>query len=217
MQLISQQNLQKIIATDQLQRNYSTSNYYKPIISYFYLKKIELGLKMLGKRKYQNLLDVGFGAGVILPELSRYADKIEGIDIHKNIAVIQEIIKNENLNNVHLQYGNVLNLSFLDNYFDAIWCLSTLEFIFDYKKALNEIKRVAKDNATIIIGFPLTNSLTDFAYSLIGFKNKNEHQNNQKELLEEIEKNFQIIKKKFFPWWLPRCLRMYCVVKVIKK
>lgn len=216
MKLISQENLKKIIAADPNQRNYSTVNYYKPIIRYLYLKRIKDGLVLLGEKKYQNLLDIGFGAGIILPELAGYAEKIIGIDIHKNIEVVKEIIDDEKLDNVELQYGNVLNLNFQPESFEAIWCLSTLEFIADYELALQEIKRVAKNNATIIIGFPITNKITDLAYKIIGFKNKDEHQNNQKELMPEIEKNFKIEKIKCFPVWLPKSLGMYCTLKVIK-
>ncbi|PIP29292.1 hypothetical protein COX27_02170 [Candidatus Kuenenbacteria bacterium CG23_combo_of_CG06-09_8_20_14_all_36_9] len=217
IKLISKKNLEKIIAADPTQRAYSTVNYYKPIIKYLYLQRIKDGLELLGKNKYKNLLDIGFGAGIILPELAKHTEKITGIDIHKNIETVKEIIKDKNLNNVELQQGDVLNLNFSTESFEAIWCLSTLEFILDYSRALQEMKRVAKNNATIIIGFPLTNKITDLAYKIIGFKNKEEHQNSQKELLPAIEKNFKIEKIKYFPRFLPKGLGMYCTLKVIKK
>lgn len=216
MQLIKRKNLEKLIRADPFQRDYSTKNYYKPIIRYFFLEKIKLGLQLLAQKKYENLLDIGFGGGIILPELSKYAQNIIGIDVHKNIETVKEIIKDENLSNVNLQYGNILKLPFADNYFATIWCLSTLEFIQDYSLALGEIKRVAQKDATIIIGFPLTNKITDLAYSLIGFKNKDEHQNSQKELMSEIEKNFKIVQDRYFPNWLPKSLAMFYVVKVKK-
>lgn len=216
MKLISKENLEKLIKADPEQRAYSTVNYYKPIIKYLYLKRIKDGLQLLGKNKFENLLDIGFGGGIILPELEKYAGRIIGVDVHKNIETVKEIIKDENLNNVELQTGSVLDLKFVNESFASIWCLSTLEFINDYGCALQEIKRVAKKNATIIIGFPLTNKITDLAYSLIGFKNKDEHQNSQKELWPEIAKNFKIEKVKYFPCWLPKSLAMYCTMKVKK-
>ena len=47
--------------------------------------------------------------------------------------------------------GDISNLPFKDNSFDLILCINVLEHIRDYKKALMEIKRVLKPDATAII------------------------------------------------------------------
>ena len=45
--------------------------------------------------------------------------------------------------------GNILHLPFKDNTFDLVLCINVLEHV-DYLKALNEIKRVLKDNGHLI-------------------------------------------------------------------
>jgi len=46
--------------------------------------------------------------------------------------------------------GNILHLPFKDNTFDLVLCINVLEHV-DYLKALNEIKRVLKDNGHLIV------------------------------------------------------------------
>ena len=191
MKLISKKNLNKLISADPNQRDYSTEKYYKFIIKYFYLKKIKLAIKLLNKNKYNKMLDIGFGGGIITPELSKQCNQYFGVDVHKNIELVKEILKDQGLKNINLQYAKT-DLPLMDNEFDCVWCMSVLEFIEDSEKMIKEIKRVAQDNATIIIGFPLTNKLTDFLYKLINFKSSEIHHNNHKTLLQQIKKYFKL-------------------------
>ena len=93
MKLISKKNLNKLISADPNQRDYSTEKYYKFIIKYFYLKKIKLAIKLLNKNKYNKMLDIGFGGGIITPELSKQCNQYFGVDVHKNIELVKEICK----------------------------------------------------------------------------------------------------------------------------
>lgn len=209
IKLISKKNLNKLIKADPNQRNYSTEKYYKFIIKYLYLQRIKLGIKLLGKQKYNKMLDVGFGGGVILPELSKHAEKIIGIDTHDNIELVKKILISENINNTSLIKINATSLPFPDKKFDCIWCMSVLEFIKNSEQVIREIKRVAQNNATIIIGFPLTNKLTDILYKLISFKSSEAHYNNHKILISQIKKYFKIKKIKKIPG-------IFLVCKVVK-
>lgn len=213
IKLISKNNLQRLIQSDPHQQNYSTEKYYKFGIKTFYLKKIKLAIKLLGNKKYNKLLDIGFGGGVITPELSKHCKKYNGIDKNSNIELIKEITKDEGLENVNLQFSNALELPFADNTFDCVWCMSVLEFITDSEKVVKEIKRVAQNNATIIIGFPVTNKLTNLAYKLIGFKSSEIHQNNHQVLIQQIKKHFKIEKIKKIPNY---CFINYSLFVVLK-
>lgn len=212
MNLISKKNLNKLIQADPFQRDYTTLNYYKPLIKNLYLKRIKMGLELLGQKKFKQILDIGFGAGIIIPELSLHGSHLEGVDIHKNINLVKQIIKDENINNINLQYGDAIHLPFADNSFDCIWCMSVLEFILDSEKVIQEIKRVAKNEAKIIIGFPITNPLTNLSYKLIGFKSNETHKNNHRILIQQIKKYLKIKEIKHFPCWLQLDYSLFCVL-----
>jgi len=199
IKLISKNNLQKLIQADPNQRDFTTEKYYKFPLKYLYLKKIKLAIKLLNNKKYNKLLDIGFGGGVITPELASRCEQYFGIDVHEHIDLIKNILKNQNINNINLKKSSATTLPFENNYFDCIWCMSTLEFIKDSEKAIAEINRVAKNNAKIIIGFPITNKLTDILYKLIGFKSNEAHYNNHKTLLQQIKKYFKVKEIKIIP------------------
>jgi len=207
IKLISRKNLEKLIEADPEQRDYSTSKYYDSMFKFLYLKRIKLGLKLLGDKKYQRMLDVGFGGGVITPELAQHAQEYFGVDVHKNIDLVREILLAEGVENINLQHA-ADNLPFEDNYFDCVWCMSVLEFIDQPEKTIAEIKRVARDDAKIVLGFPVENKLTNLAYKLIGFKSAEAHKSNHQELLRLIKKYFQIKKTK-------QILGLFMVVEVI--
>jgi hypothetical protein len=40
--------------------------YKRPIVGYLYRERINMGLRLLGDRKFDRVLEVGFGAGAVL-------------------------------------------------------------------------------------------------------------------------------------------------------
>ncbi len=56
---------------------------------------------------------------------------------------------------LNIEKQNVVSLSYQDNAFDNVICLEVLEYleVYDFKKALSELKRVAKKSCLITIPF----------------------------------------------------------------
>ena len=128
--------------------------YYKPLFGYGYKKRLALALDALGTN-YNKLLEVGYGSGILLPELSRHCQELHAIDIHSNITLVQEMLECENVR-ACLKVGSILDLKYTPNTFDAIISLSVLEFIDKNHLpiALKEIHRVTKSGGRIVLGFP---------------------------------------------------------------
>jgi len=209
IKLISKPNLEKLILADPEQRNYSTSKYYDSIFSFLYLKRIKLGLKLLGDKQHDKMLDIGFGGGVITPELASRCEQYFGIDVHKNIKLVEEILKDEGVKNINLQTYHD-NMPFENNSFDCVWCMSVLEFVDEPEKIIREIKKVARRDAKIVLGFPVENKITDLTYKMIGFKSVEAHKNNHKKLLKLINEYFEIKQMKTIP-------SLFMVVEVLIK
>ncbi len=106
------------------------------------------------KLKNKNILEVGFGSGLLLKMLSRSCNEITGIDISKkNIDELTTVLVKENLSPKLVQ-GDILNLPLLDDIFDIIICAEVLEHVTNVNKAIQELKRVTRPGGIMVISVP---------------------------------------------------------------
>lgn len=94
-------------------------------------------------KAYTKILDVGCGIGSIeerLPSLN-----IVGIDISREM--LKEARKRSQKKFVQ---GNAKELPFEDRSFDAVFSLTTLEFVENYEKAIEEVYRVLRKNGKFL-------------------------------------------------------------------
>ncbi|AEH07487.1 class I SAM-dependent methyltransferase [Methanothermococcus okinawensis] len=107
--------------------------------------------KTIYKRKNTVILDCGCGFGSFY-NLTKNLDTIY-FDFSYNLLKKFKNIHNLETNKI---CGDVSNLPFKTGSFDLVLCINVLEHIKDYKNAINEIKRVLKNNGTAI--FVVVNS-----------------------------------------------------------
>lgn len=185
--------------------------HYAPFIRYFMNRRLAMALRLLGARSFRRLLDAGFGGGVFLPELAQRADELHGVDIHLHAAEVERMARAEGVK-VTLRRASLCDTGYPENYFDAIVCVSVLEFINDIAGALKEIHRIAAPNATIIIGLPGENVLTQVGYHLARTPDPKEvHKSNYKEIFAEAARQFRPVSLQRFPVFVPDSLALFFV------
>lgn len=194
----------EIKEADPGQQFFCVDRYYSFPVSKIYLQRFKILLKLLGKDKFQNLLDIGFGSGIFLPELSTRTQSLFGLDAHHAVSKVEKMLNNLKVT-ADLRTGSITNMPYMDNQFDCVTCLSVLEFVENIDKAMSEIARVAKPKAKIIIGAPVVGKTTDVCYKLIGKKNQNKsyHKSDHKKIITSAKKYFKINKIKTLPGTLP--------------
>ena len=113
----------------------------------------ELGKKIMKKetkyvynelRNYGIILDVGCGIGSFEKNLQNL--NIIGLDISEEM--LKEARKRSDKTFVQ---GNVEELQFNDSKFDAVFSVTTLEFLDEYRKAIKEIARVTKPKGKLLV------------------------------------------------------------------
>lgn len=218
MNLLQPKDLESLIKIDPNQEIYLTNRYYKPIQRIPYLKRLKIVLNLMGNKKYDNFLEIGFGSGIFLPELSDRSSKLTATDIHQYIDNVKNVIKSKNIK-ANLINADVRQMPFKDNSFDGIICLSVLEFVLDINKAIKEIKRVAKPNSKIIIGIPVINFITDICYDIIKRKKYSDvsHKSDHKKIIKHLRNNLQIKKIRTYPRFTPINLSLFTVIEATKK
>jgi ubiquinone/menaquinone biosynthesis C-methylase UbiE len=103
--------------------------------------------RQIGLIKSKNLLEVGCGTGVITKELrDKTSAKITAIDFDETMI---NIAKNK-VSDVRFLTENVEKLSFKDRSFDFVLCHYFLLWVSNPEKAISEIARVCKRDATFV-------------------------------------------------------------------
>lgn len=110
-------------------------------------------LNHLGTKGGGRLLDIGCGAGYLLKNANDAGLQTFGLDISvEAIKIAQKTSPNSTL-----LLGPGEDLPFLDDYFDFITCLGSLEHFINTDLALNEMVRVSKKGARLCIMVPNIN------------------------------------------------------------
>ena len=95
--------------------------------------------RKLKKYKVKKVLDLGCGSGWLTIFISKYGFEVTGIDTAKPAVELGKIWASEDNANVNLLVGDILNLPFKEDTFDAAVCNSVLEhFRSDQAKVLFE-------------------------------------------------------------------------------
>lgn len=168
-------------------------HYYYPIVSYIYRLRLKNTLSLLGK-SYDNLLEIGYGSGIFFPEVSKRSQQVYGLDVHGNENLVRKMLKSELISNVILKSGSILNIPFEDRTFDCIVSVSTLEHLTDLDRAMQEIKRILKNNGEAILSFPARNLITDTIYKIWGSDPRHIHPSSHYDIINAIQKYFTIDK-----------------------
>lgn len=193
-----------------------TRFYHYPVLSYFFLRRLTMALGFMPQGKFDSLLEIGFGSGVFLPELSRHSKRLFGLDMHGHITKVKDMLACENIK-AELIKGSIVHLPYKDASFDCVISIATLEHINELSLAISEIMRVLKKGGLMILGFPVENKLSDLLLVLTGSvraykKNLKEiHPNSHNNIIEEIKRQCgSAVKIKRFPSFLPLDFALYC-------
>ena len=104
--------------------------------------------------KGQRLLDIGCGNGYFCLMAKQLFDDVYGVDVSKVRIMDAEkaIFNRQDHENFHfVQYDTDERLPFSDDFFDAISCIATLEFLLYPKQAVMEMRRVLRPNGIVVV------------------------------------------------------------------
>src|SRR3989344_1533158 len=204
MRIPKKENIEKTNPEDPSKR------YYQPFVRHIYIKRLKIALNLLlenKKNKFDKILEIGYGSGIFFPELSKNCDKLYGLEIfdEEGKQKVISMMQKENIK-AELATGSVLKIPYPNNFFDAVVCISAIQHLNPRELiyAILEIKRTAKENAPIIIGFPSGRKIMQFYCMALNLTwNFHFHRSDHKKILKEIRNNLKIEKEKKFFKTLP--------------
>lgn len=186
-------------------------DYYLPVIGMFFRQKLEHTIRLAKGKKYNRLLEIGYGSGILFPTLSMLCDKLYGLETHNNESLVATMMAKEGVI-AELKSGSIFDIPFEDNFFDGIICLSLLEHLSpeELPKALEEINRVSGENAVIILGFPTKSVITKNLFKILYHDDHEDiHLSTHRDILKSINKILDIKQVLRFPINVPLDFSLY--------
>ena len=190
--------------------------YYRPLTAWVYRARLRLALGLLGEGAFDSLLEVAYGSGILLPELSLRATSVAAIDIHQKRDEVASNLERLGVR-VELYQASIFEMPFGADSFDALVCLSVLEHLTELDEAFEEFARVLRPGAIAVIGFPVRNPVTDRAFRLLGFDPREIHPASHTDIVEAAQRNRDLLVERCaqIPVLVPRSLAAYVVCRLV--
>ncbi len=119
--------------------------------SYFDDRVTSLAIEKLLPHKL-TIADIGCGTGSLTFELARFAGKVIGIDLSREMLWrARALAKERQLDNVEFRQGDALSLPLQAHSVDAVFCVMVLHFLLDPQRAIANLCRIARRGGTVIL------------------------------------------------------------------
>jgi SAM-dependent methyltransferase len=139
---------------------------YRPFLGSIARLRFRMIVRLLGGRSYGRVLEIGYGSGVFLPELSRHCAELHGIDPHALPAEVTQAL-DRNGTTVSLISGRAEAMPYPADYFDAVVAVSALEFVEDMEQVCLEVKRVLRAEGRFFFVTPGSSPVLDLGLKLL--------------------------------------------------
>jgi len=164
-------------------------------LNYFHnLNKIRFSIiKHYAKDKFS--LDLGCGNGIHMIPLLKQGYHIEGLDYSQSLL---NDLKKDYHDPVTLHLADILDTPFKDERFDFLYSISTLCYISNQKKVIQEVYRILKPNGIAYLEFGNQNSLNNFESQRVSTGIQSTHVSLDWLIKTLIETGFHIFHTRFF-------------------
>jgi len=188
--------------------------YYRPVTGTIYRARLRNAVELLGPAKLKSLLEVGTGSGILLPELSRHADRLVAIDIHDRLPEVRDLLVKEGVR-AEVIHGNLFEMPFENAEFDGLLCASVLEHLTDLDAALREFARVVAPGGTMVLGFPVRNVVTDTFFRLAHFDPRHIHPSSHRDIEAAVMRSpdLELVSRVSLPRFVPLDFSLYEVCR----
>lgn len=138
------------------------------------------------------VLDIACGSGYGTKLLAQNAKKVYGVDIDKDTVAYAE--KHYGAKNIEYRVGDGESIPLEDNSVDVVITFETIEHIKDYKRFMDEVRRVLKPDGLAVVSTP--NDL-EFAEG----NHYHLHEFTYDELKDMLKKDFKYIDSYYQATW----------------
>lgn len=188
---------------------------YRPLIGYVQRLRFRLIKSLLGTQRFGRLLEIGYGSGVFMPELTKRADELFGIDPHPMPGEVQQVLSRHGIR-ATLVTGVAEHLPYPDGFLDCVVSVSAMEYVEDIQAACDELRRVLRPGGSIIIATPGASPLWDLALRLSTGENPKQYADRRQRLLPTLKAAFATEQEIAVPAICGRLVRLYSGLRLVR-
>ncbi len=189
--------------------------YYYPVTGVVYRRRLRMALELLGPGPLGRVLEIGYGSGILLPELARRAREVHGVDIHGKTESVERMLRAHGVS-AALRVADLFALPYADSHFDAVVCLSVLEHLTELDRACAEIRRVLSPQGAAVFGFPVRNAVTTTFFRAVGYRAAEIHPSTHRHILAAARRSFTVERVLRYPSFLPADVGLYVACRCRK-
>lgn len=186
---------------------------YRAFLGQIQRLRFRLVRRLLGDGHYPRLLEIGYGSGVLMPELKRRCDELYGIDPHPKHREVMAALAQHGVR-AELHSGSAEQLPFADGSFDAVVSVSALEYVPDIGVTCREIRRVLKSGGHLVVVTPGYSPVLDYALRVTTGEKADQYANRRQRLLPALRANFMVVTERPVPWLTGPLFRLYTGIKL---
>jgi SAM-dependent methyltransferase len=151
--------------------------YYRPLVGRVFRARIDAGLALLDGLRFDRLLEIGYGSGLLMPTLAPLARELHGADLEAEPPNLRATLARLGAHPASLVQADIRRLPFPDAHFDGAIAFSILEHLRagELLEAGRELARVVSPGGRLLVGCPAVHRAMNAAFSLIGFAGIEQH------------------------------------------
>jgi len=134
----------------------------------------EFSYQCLQAKENDQVLEIGFGNGKLMPWLWRYGDgiRIFGIDFSQDMVnAASEILKKEiNEHRIEVKCAGISRIPYPDQFFNRIVSINTIYFWPQPETDIKELKRVLRTGGKVVIAFRPKSDAEKLPVTRFGFR-----------------------------------------------
>lgn len=181
---------------------------YRGVLGWVIRRRFRLVQELMQGERFHRLLELGYGSGVFLPELARHADELSGVDIHDKVSQVARALARDGVL-ARLKQGVAEDLPFDDASFDAIVCVSVLEFVSDMDRTASELRRVLAPGGSVFVITPGRSPVVDLGLRVLTGKSaKKDFGDRRERVIPALLRAFTLVRRIDFPTSAP-ALKLY--------
>lgn len=172
---------------------------FRPLLGLIQRARFRLMLSMLGGRRFERMLEVGYGSGVFMPTLSERCGALTGLDVHARDEAVARSLGALGVRPA-LVSASAEAMPFDDASFDAVVAVSSFEFIRDVERACAEVHRVLAPGGRFFVVTPGHSALVDLGLKVLtGADARRDYGDRRERVIPALRERFEAEATRSWP------------------